>query len=59
MGLFEHFPYTNFHELNLTWFLDTFRELLTEWEEQKVEFQNLKDAWEAMRQWITDYFDNL
>lgn len=59
MGLFEHFPYTNFHELNLTWFLDTFRELLTEWEEQKVEFQNLKDAWEAMQQWITDYFDNL
>lgn len=59
MGLFEHFPYTNFHELNLTWFLDTFRELLTEWEEQKVEFQSLKDAWEAMRTWITEYFDNL
>ena len=59
MGLFEHFPYTNFHELNLSWFLDTFRELLTEWEEQKVEFQNLKDAWEAMRTWITEYFDNL
>ena len=59
MGLFEHFPYTNFHELNLTWFLDTFRELLTEWEEQKREFADLKEAWEAMRQWITDYFDNL
>lgn len=59
MGLFEHFPYTNFHELNLTWFLDTFRELLTEWEEQKQEFADLKEAWEAMRTWITEYFDNL
>lgn len=59
MGLFEHFPYTNFHELNLSWFLDTFRELLTEWEEQKREFADLKEAWEAMRTWITEYFDNL
>lgn len=59
MGLFENFPYTNFHELNLSWFLDTFRQLLTEWEEQKREFADLKDAWEEMRQWVTDYFDNL
>lgn len=22
MGIFEHFPYTNFHELNLDWVID-------------------------------------
>ncbi len=22
MGIFEHFPYTNFHELNLDWIID-------------------------------------
>lgn len=26
MGLFNHFPYTNFHELNLDWILSKFRE---------------------------------
>lgn len=27
MGLFDHFPYTNFHELNLSWLLDKVKEL--------------------------------
>lgn len=27
MGLFEHFPYSNFHELNLDWILDTLKQL--------------------------------
>lgn len=27
MGLFDHFPYTNFHELNLTWLLVKVKEL--------------------------------
>ena len=27
MGLFEHFPYTNFHELNLDWIIQTVKEL--------------------------------
>ena len=27
MGLFDHFPYTNFHELNLDWMLNALREL--------------------------------
>lgn len=28
MGLFDAFPYTNFHELNADWILDTLRESL-------------------------------
>lgn len=27
MGIFEHFPYTNFHELNLDWLLKAVKEL--------------------------------
>lgn len=27
MGLFDHFPYTNFHELNITWLLEKVKEL--------------------------------
>lgn len=77
MGLFEHFPYTNFHELNLGWFLTEFRHLLEEWGafhenveqfmqdiedawiEQQGKFDDINDAWEAMKLWIQDYFENL
>ena len=30
MGLFEHFPYTNFHELNIQWITRKLKELETE-----------------------------
>ena len=30
MGLFENFPYANFHELNLDWILHELKELETE-----------------------------
>ena len=59
MGIFEHFPYTNFHELNLNWFLETFKELLAEWDDQKQEFSDLKDAWDALHDFVEDYFENL
>lgn len=32
MGLFDHFPYTNVHELNLDWVLSMMRALEAEWE---------------------------
>lgn len=35
MGLFEQFPYTNFHELNLDWLLQQMKEL-------DINFENLK-----------------
>ena len=59
MGLFEHFPYTNFHELNLAWFLDKFRDLLKEWEDQKKEFKDIKEAWAELKAYVEYYFDNL
>lgn len=33
MGIFENFPYTNFHELNLDWILSTIKELDSEIDE--------------------------
>lgn len=32
MGLFEHFPYTNFHNVNLDWLLTKMKELLAQME---------------------------
>lgn len=48
MGLFDHFPYTNFHELNLDWIINKVKELnakvvaLDEWAQQhKQEYAEL------------------
>ena len=30
MGAFEQFPYTNFHELNLDWIIETIKEFKSE-----------------------------
>ena len=49
MGLFDHFPYTNVHELNLDWILQVIIELnarvesMEEWKAQhETEYQELK-----------------
>lgn len=47
--MFHKYPYTDFHEANLDWFLDRFKELL-------VEFGNIEDAWKAFKD---EFGDNL
>ena len=37
MALFENFPYTNLHELNLDWLIDNIRKL----EESQVQYPGL------------------
>lgn len=71
------YPYTNFSELNLDWFLSQFKELLEKWDAQKVDyeqfkldvttefntlsgkFDNLKDAFDDLKTFIENYFDDL
>ena len=36
MGLFEHFPYVNFHQLNIDWILERMKESLAQIEEFKT-----------------------
>ena len=43
MGLFDQFPYTNFHELNLMWILEALKEIKTT-TEQFVAINSLKYA---------------
>ena len=52
MGLFEQFPYTNFHELNQDWLLQKMKELMEA-------MAALNQSWEDMKTWIQDYFKNL
>lgn len=52
MGLFNQFPYTNFHELNLDWIVSTVKELA----EQYVQLNNNFDG---LKVYIDEYFQNL
>lgn len=52
MGIFQQFPYTNFHELNLDWFLNEFKKLYGEWE-------NTKNDWNNLKEFVENFFDNL
>ena len=53
------YPYTDFHEMNLDWFLSKFQSLLDDWTGVESDFDDIKDAWAIMRNWIEHYFDNL
>lgn len=44
MGLFEHFPYTNFHSLNIEWAIEKIKELL----------QQGEALYSQLQQWKTD-----
>jgi len=54
MGLFDQFPYTNFHELNLMWILEALKEIQTT-TEQFVALNSLKYAdpiqWNIVQQY--------
>ena len=57
MGLFEHFPYTNFHELNLSWLLRDLKALSGKMEDLEKYIHDLnipEDVKEIMDQWLQD-----
>jgi lysophospholipase L1-like esterase len=53
------FPYTNFHEMNLTWILETVKKLVDEWVEMQGDFSNLQGDFEELKKYVTDYFAKL
>ena len=68
--MFNKYPYTDFHELNLDWFLKQFKELVADWEDfhttisaewaaVQQEWTDTKEAWQTLYNYVHDYFDNL
>lgn len=53
------FPYTNFHEINLTWVIETVKKLVNEWVEMQGDFSNLQGDFEELKKYVTDYFAKL
>ena len=52
MGIFQQFPYSNFHEMNLDEIIKIMRQMQDEWEATKTEWASYKD-------FIDNYFENL
>lgn len=52
MGIFQQFPYSNFHEMNLDQIIKIMREMQDEWEATKA-------VWASYKDFIDNYFANL
>lgn len=63
MSVFNEFPYTNLHELNLDWILKKMKELVTEWLSYNENWEKWKNdtdkAFKDLEDFVTNYFDNL
>lgn len=59
MAIFENFPYTNLHELNLDWIIEQVKKWSDEVKELDIKFDNLDQAFESLKTYVDDYFDNL
>mgnify|MGYP000196279935 CR=1 FL=1 len=56
----EHLgAYTNFHELNLDWFLQEFNKIIAQWKAMQKNFDSLQDAFNDLKNYVQYYFKNL
>ena len=56
----DNFPYTNFHELNLDWFIKKFKEIFDEWESLYTTLTQWKDDTDAdLAQWKEDTLSDM
>ena len=60
MDNFIHeFPQSNLHEQNLDWTISKVKELTIEWINTKGEWTDTKEEWYALKEFVTNYFNNL
>ena len=59
MSIFNEFPYTNIHEMNLDWILAKVKELATDWLQVHTEFETMQQLVNGLEEYVHDYFDNL
>lgn len=59
MGVFNNFPYTNFHEMNLDWIIEEVKNTVTAWEEYKSNMDDWKAGVDTELEAFQEWFDNL
>lgn len=69
-NFFNKYPYTDFHELNLDWVLETVKNTVAEWEayhtqldgewsDMQEDWTTTKDAWISLKNYVEHYFETL
>ena len=57
--MFNDYPHTDLHELNLDWIIKKVKELSAQWAQTSQAWTDTQAAWEDMKAYINNYFDNL
>lgn len=53
------YPYTDFHELNLDWFLAEFKKLTESWLQVQQDWADEQQAYQDLHDYVENYFANL
>lgn len=59
MGLYQHWPYTNFHELNLDWLVGEIKKWAEDYKIIHDETVGMLAQIEALKEYVDSYFDDL
>lgn len=59
MSIWNEYPNSNAHELNLDWIINKVKELSAEWAQTRTDWTNVQAAWEEMKAYVNNYFENL
>ena len=56
---FHEYPYTDFHEMNLDWILQTVKQLTEDWAQVRSDWEDEQAAFADLQSYIENYFNNL
>ena len=63
MGIFQQFPYTNFHEMNLDQIIKICKQLTDEWAQYQADWESYRTdmdtAFNDLKNYVINYFNNL
>lgn len=59
MGVFEHFPYTNFHDMNMDWIVEKIREVIEQVNSYEDRVEAVEQVAAELKEFVNNYFDNL
>lgn len=58
-GVFEQFPYVNFHEVNLNWIISKVKEYIAKTDKAEIDFLLLEGKFDALKEYIDSFIDDL
>lgn len=59
MSIFNEFPYTNFHEMNLDWILEKTKEMIDAYLVDHADLHDLRVMYNGLKRYVENYFSDL